>query len=66
MKETKKEKTLKALQYAGEEGIHSFDGAYSISYRFAAYIGFLKKDGYNIISKLEKRNGCKGVRYFIK
>ena len=65
-KETKKERVLALLQRVGEHGIHSFTGARMISHRFAAYIGFLRKDGYDITSVSEKRGGCYGVRYFLK
>lgn len=65
MKKTKKQQVLEMLRRSAGSGVHSFDGAYAISYRFAAYIGFLKNDGYQIKSVSEKRRGCRGVRYYL-
>lgn len=66
MKETKKEKALKALQYAGEDGIHSFTMRTIAGIQAPVRIWeLINKDGYNITTRIEKKNGSVGVRYFL-
>lgn len=66
MKESKKEKALKALQYTGEMGIHSFTMRDIAGIQAPARIwSLIHQDGFNITTKLEKMNGSVGVRYYL-
>ena len=66
MKETLEEKTLKALRYAGEQGIHSFDLRSIGGLQAPARIWkLINKDGHDITTRVEKKNGSIGVRYFL-
>lgn len=59
-------KTLQILQECGNKGIHSFQLNHLVgTTRSAARINDLKKLGYQIESKFEELNGCRGVRYFL-
>jgi len=59
-------KTLKALQEAGEKGIHSFDLNHIVgTTRCAARVSDLKHQNHHIYSKPEVLNGTRGVRYFL-
>ncbi len=64
-KKSKKMRVLEMLRMAGSSGVHSFVGARTISFRFAAYVGFLKNDGHIITSVREKMGDCYGVRYHL-
>jgi len=65
-KPTHKQRVLKLLKEAGETGVHSFELARKISFRAAARINDLKRDGHEITSRQEKRGDSYGVRYFLK
>jgi biotin operon repressor len=61
---TDTQKTLKVLRLAGEKGIHSFDLGREIgTIRISARIYDLKKKGYAIDARPEKRGDAVGVRY---
>lgn len=63
--QTKCERIIEALRYAGERGIHSFDIIKAGGLRATARISELRKDGYNIKSVHERKGDCYGVRYFL-
>lgn len=57
---------LDALTTAGKAGVHSFDLSRLIGTNYSPRrIHDLKKDGYSITSKAEKRGDAWGVRYFL-
>lgn len=66
MKITHKQRILQLLESAGEEGIHSFHLATIISFRAAARIDDLRKEGHKIRSKIEKMGNSRGVRYILE
>ena len=62
-----KQKVLEALKEAGEKGIHSFDLIHKAgTYRVAARIRDLKKEGINIVSIPEPKGNSIGCRYFLE
>lgn len=63
---TQKEKVLFTLVQAGEKGLHSFDIIRMISHKAPARICELRKEGFNIISVIERKGESVGVRYFLK
>lgn len=63
---TQREKVLYALREAGKNGLHSFDIIRIISHKAPARISELRKDGFNIISIIERKGESVGVRYFLK
>ena len=61
---TDKQKVLEALQDAGATGIHSFDLIKRCgTYRVAARVNDLRKEGYVIVSVNEKKGNSLGCRY---
>ena len=66
MKIGNREKALRALRYAGQDGIHSFKMTRIAGLRCAARIEELRKQGHNIISKHEKMGDAYGVRYVLE
>ena len=65
-KPTRIQRVLWRLQVAGEQGVFSFDLKSAGGWRYAARINDLKKLGYDILSKSEKRGDERGCRYFLK
>ena len=63
MKPSIKELLLRKLRYVGKTGLHSFSGANLFGIRCAARIFDLRKDGYHITSKDEKKGKAIGVRW---
>lgn len=63
---SKRQRVLEMLQAVGSEGIHSFELHNIGGWRYAARIGDLKKEGYDIWSVKEKRGDAVGCPYFLK
>lgn len=63
---TDKTKILEILRESGESGIHSFDLVRQAgTFRAAARIDDLKREGFIINTKSEKKGNSYGVRYFL-
>lgn len=62
---TKTERLKRALYFAGEEGIHSFDLLNIAGYRYAARVHDLRSKGLDIASVPEKKGDAIGCRYFL-
>lgn len=64
--QTHKQKILYHLNEAGGEGIHSFWLNRKVTWKAATRISELKRDGYDIESKPEKKGTGLGVRYTLR
>jgi hypothetical protein len=62
---SKTEKVFRALELAGESGVHSFDLQGVGGWRYSARIYDLRNDGKEIISIPERKGDAMGVRYYL-
>ncbi len=60
-----KERLLRKLRYVGKTGLHSFSAAHLFGIRVAARVFDLRKDGYTITSKDEKKGKAIGTRWVL-